>query len=168
MPSRGRILIWWCPATILPPCTCITSTRLRKDEGRKQREFVRMLERSLGSNESFPVVYARTRFLQVAAAEGIRCPATEVITNESDLKELRRRASDLPMVLKVDVSSGGEGVRVVRNLGGGEAGIPGVERSSVAGEGGEAGARRPRQAAGPAGVVATTSRGQRSGLCRRS
>ncbi len=88
---------------------------LEKRRGAKATRICAMLERSLGSNESFPVVYARTRFLQVAAAEGIRCPATEVITNESDLKSFADRIG-LPMVLKVDVSSGGEGVRVVRNL----------------------------------------------------
>lgn len=74
-----------------------------------------VIERSLGDSESFSVVYARTRFMQVAGEEGIRCPATEVITNECDLESFADRVGT-PIVLKADVTSGGEGVRVVRTL----------------------------------------------------
>jgi hypothetical protein len=74
-----------------------------------------LLERSLGNCESFPIVYARTRFIQVALEEGIRCPATEVIANERDLESIASRIG-LPMVLKANVTSGGEGVRVVETL----------------------------------------------------
>ena len=73
------------------------------------------IERSLGTGESFPVVYARTRFMEVAAEQGIRCPATERIASEQDIDSFARRFG-LPFVLKADVTSGGEGVRVVRTL----------------------------------------------------
>lgn len=86
-----------------------------KDRGHATGDICGIIERSLGNSDSFSVVYARTRFLQVAAEEGIRCPATEVVTNESDVKEFVKRFG-LPLVLKADVTSGGEGVRVVRDL----------------------------------------------------
>src|SRR6266849_5359748 len=50
-----------------------------------------LIERSLGNCESFSVVYARTRFVQVAQEEGNRCPSTEVITNEHDLESFASR-----------------------------------------------------------------------------
>ena len=86
-----------------------------KRRGAAGERICALLERSLGNNESFPTVYARTRFIQVAREEGIRCPATEVIANERDLESIASRIG-LPMVLKANVTSGGEGVRVVETL----------------------------------------------------
>ena len=74
-----------------------------------------VIERSLGNCESFSVVYARTRFMEVATEEGIRCPATERINHERDVEDFVSRVG-LPMVLKADTTSGGAGVRVVRTL----------------------------------------------------
>ncbi len=74
-----------------------------------------VIERSLGNREGFAVVYARTRFLEVAEAEGVRCPTTAVIASERDLEDFAQQAG-FPLVLKADVTSGGEGVRVVRTL----------------------------------------------------
>lgn len=74
-----------------------------------------LIERSLGAPESFPVVYARTPFIEMAREQGIRAPQTEVIT---DLNHLRKWVAEvgLPTVLKADGTSGGEGVRVANTL----------------------------------------------------
>ena len=75
----------------------------------------RVIERSLGAPESFPVVYARTTFMQLAQEEGIRVPETEVITTTQDLKKWVARIG-FPTVLKANCTSGGEGVRIVHTL----------------------------------------------------
>lgn len=74
-----------------------------------------LIERSLGSSDSFPVVYARSRFIQLAQAEGIRVPKTEVIADRDGLKKWIAETG-LPTVLKADGTSGGDGVRVVRTI----------------------------------------------------
>jgi hypothetical protein len=74
-----------------------------------------LLERSLGSPENFPALYARTKFMDLAQEKGIRVPKTSVIRDSSELKNWIAQ-SGFPVVLKADFSSGGDGVRVVRNL----------------------------------------------------
>jgi hypothetical protein len=71
-----------------------------------------LIERSFGSPESFPVVSARTAFMNLAQAEGLRVPATEVVESLASLKKWIAR-SGLPAVLKANGTSGGDGVRVV-------------------------------------------------------
>jgi biotin carboxylase len=60
-------------------------------------------------------VYARTAFMEMAREEGIRVPPTEVVKRQSDLKSCISRLG-LPVVLKADGTSGGDGVRIVHNL----------------------------------------------------
>jgi hypothetical protein len=74
-----------------------------------------LIERSLGSAESFPVAYSRSGFNELAQQEGIRVPATEAIANLDDLKDWIVR-NGFPMVLKANGTSGGDGVRIVRTL----------------------------------------------------
>lgn len=74
-----------------------------------------LIERSIGAPASFPVVYARTALSELARAEGIRVPKTEVITNREDLEKCASRIG-FPMALKADGTSGGEGVRIVHTL----------------------------------------------------
>lgn len=74
-----------------------------------------LIERSLGSSESFPIVYARTAFIDLARATGIRAPETKVIANASELKRWLTVVG-FPTVLKADGTSGGDGVRVVHNF----------------------------------------------------
>jgi hypothetical protein len=78
-------------------------------------ETAKLIERSLGMPESFPVVYARTRFIELAQEIGIRAPKTEVIANVHALKDWVGRMG-LPTVLKADGTCGGDGVRVVYTL----------------------------------------------------
>ncbi len=70
-----------------------------------------LIERSLGAPENFPVLYARTKFIQLAHEQGVRVPKTEIISDHADLKKWIAQ-TDLPMVLKADGSSGGDGVRI--------------------------------------------------------
>jgi hypothetical protein len=72
-----------------------------------------LLESSLGSPESFPIVHSRAAFMELARAEGIRVPETGAVETEEQVKNSVERFG-LPIVLKADGTSGGEGVRVVR------------------------------------------------------
>jgi hypothetical protein len=74
-----------------------------------------LIERSLGSSENFPALYARAKFMELAEEEGIRIPKTSVIRNSGELKNWIDQKG-FPVVLKADFSSGGDGVRVARNL----------------------------------------------------
>ena len=74
-----------------------------------------LIERSLGSPESFPVVYARSAFIDLARESGIRAPKTEVIANVAALKKWVAQAG-LPTVLKANGTNGGNGVRVVHSF----------------------------------------------------
>src|SRR5882724_4844105 len=46
-----------------------------------------LIERSLGAPTRFPVVYARTTTMELAEAEGIRVPKSEVIRNTDDVRK---------------------------------------------------------------------------------
>jgi hypothetical protein len=88
--------------------------RLHQREG-SQGELGQLIERSLGTAESFPTVYARTAFMGLAEAAGVRVPKTEVIDDAAALKKWIARVG-LPTVLKANGTSGGDGVRIVRTL----------------------------------------------------
>jgi hypothetical protein len=83
--------------------------------GESGQRVCQLIERSLGAPESFPVVYARTAFANLAREVGVRAPQTEVIASLDDLQKWIARFG-LPTVLKANGTSGGEGVRVVRTL----------------------------------------------------
>jgi len=106
---------------IIIPCDDVATLHLHDLYYRAQRSgkagetVCALMERSLGSPASFPLVYARTAFIEMAREEGIRVPLTEVVKHPSDLKNCISRLG-LPVVLKADGTSGGDGVRVVHNL----------------------------------------------------
>lgn len=89
-----------------------TRERQREKAGLSTCELI---ECSLGAAEGFPVVYARTPFINMAREQGIRAPQTEIITDLDGLRKWVARVG-LPTVLKADGSSGGEGVRVANTL----------------------------------------------------
>ena len=74
-----------------------------------------LIERSLGSPESFPIVYGRSEFIEVARQQGVRVPKTEIVANLNDLRRWIAQMG-LPTVLKTNGSSGGDGVRVVHTI----------------------------------------------------
>jgi len=79
--------------------------------GKTDSPICDLIERSLGSPESFAVVDARAAFMDLAHQEGLRAPATEVIRNTDDLSAWVARRG-LPVVLKANGTSGGDGVRI--------------------------------------------------------
>ena len=79
--------------------------------GNAGRLICSLIERSLGASESFPVVYHRSKFLELAEQEGIRVPKTAVVSDTNDLEKWGDRFG-FPLVLKANGSSGGDGVRV--------------------------------------------------------
>jgi hypothetical protein len=86
-----------------------------RNRGEAGASICALIESSLGSSASFPVVLARTAFLELAQEEGIRVPKSQVIHTASDLRDWVTRMG-CPTVLKTDRSSGGEGVRIVQTL----------------------------------------------------
>jgi Carbamoyl-phosphate synthase L chain, ATP binding domain len=88
---------------------------LERKRGKTSSSICRVIERSLGPAESFPVAYTRSAFIDLARQEGIRVPATKAITNLDELKDWIIR-NGFPVVLKADGTSGGDGVGIVRTL----------------------------------------------------
>jgi hypothetical protein len=86
--------------------------RREQDKGESGSKLMALIEKSLGSPASFPIVYARTPFMEMAHSEGIRVPATQVIANIAELTNCCGRIG-FPMVLKANGTSGGDGVRIV-------------------------------------------------------
>jgi ATP-grasp domain len=78
-------------------------------------EICELIVRSLGAPVSFPVVCARTSFMELAEQEGIRAPKTEVIATPTELRDWATRMG-FPTVLKTNGTSGGDGVRIVHTL----------------------------------------------------
>jgi Carbamoyl-phosphate synthase L chain, ATP binding domain len=86
--------------------------RREQDKGESGSKLMALIEKSLGSPASFPIVYARTPFMEMAHSEGVRVPATQVIANIAELTNCCGRIG-FPMVLKANGTSGGDGVRIV-------------------------------------------------------
>jgi hypothetical protein len=86
---------------------------IRKGVGGEQ--MCRLIERSLGDPQSFPIVNARTKLMELAEREGVRVPKTAVIRDRDDLIKWIEQTG-FPAILKADGSSGGYGVRAVRNM----------------------------------------------------
>jgi glutathione synthase/RimK-type ligase-like ATP-grasp enzyme len=74
-----------------------------------------LIERSIGSPDSFPIVIARASFMELASQEGIRVPKTVVLADVRDLEAWTSQMG-FPVVLKADGSSSGEGVRIAYTL----------------------------------------------------
>jgi ATP-grasp domain len=72
-----------------------------------------LIERSLGSPESFPIVGRRRELLEIARQEGLRVPQTKQLSTADDLKTWKT-TNELPWVLKGDGTFGGRGVRIAQ------------------------------------------------------
>jgi hypothetical protein len=108
------------PHLIVPGDDLATAHLQRLYEREKRRanggrSVCELIERSLGSSESFPVVYARAAFMEMARQENIRAPKTGVVENIDDLK-IWVAQTGFPIVLKANGTSGGDGVRVAHTL----------------------------------------------------
>jgi len=104
---------------LLIPCDDLATLHLHEIHERERRRGVegaaicKLIERSLGAPESFPVVHARAEFMETARAEGVRVPRTALVRNSVELEKWIG-AAGLPVVLKSNGSSGGEGVRIAK------------------------------------------------------
>jgi len=82
-------------------------------EGGSRGSIATLIERSLGSPESYAIVSSRYDLLSVAREEGIRVPDTQPINEVADLKSWEAKQT-FPWVLKADCTYGGAGVEIVR------------------------------------------------------
>jgi hypothetical protein len=104
---------------LLMPCNDLATRQLHEIHERARNQesqglaICRMIERSVGAPESFPVVYARASFMEAARIEGVRVPRTAQVRNIDELNAWVG-GGHVPVVLKSDGSSGGEGVRIVQ------------------------------------------------------
>lgn len=73
-----------------------------------------LIEKSLGSPQSYPIVSSRFNILRIAREEGLRVPTTAAIESESDLESWQARHG-FPCVLKADGTYGGKGVHIVHS-----------------------------------------------------
>jgi hypothetical protein len=87
-----------------------------QQRGKPDSSLCALIERSLGNARSFPVVQERGAFMDLARQEGVRVPPTQVVRNPSDLRSWIVRMG-LPVVLKANATSGGDGVKVANTLG---------------------------------------------------
>jgi hypothetical protein len=77
-------------------------------------ELRALIENSLGDPGGFGVLRSRARFQRVAQELGVRVPRTYTVTSERDATDSYARLGPAA-VLKLDGTSGGEGVRIVRS-----------------------------------------------------
>jgi len=89
--------------------------RRGQSDGSASALICALIERSLGPSESFPVLFARNAFMEVAQQAGVRVPKTGVIENKDDLRKQVGRLG-FPLVLKANGTSGGDGVRITQTL----------------------------------------------------
>ena len=80
--------------------------------GASGNKIAALIEKSLGSPESYPIVSSRYELLQVAREEGLRVPDTAQINSKSDLESWQARHR-FPYALKADGTYGGHGVKIV-------------------------------------------------------
>lgn len=74
-----------------------------------------LIEHSLGPASSFSIVSSRYDLLEIAREEGIFVPKTKRVNRIQDLDPWIEKQT-FPWVLKVDGTSGGGGVKVVRSI----------------------------------------------------
>jgi Carbamoyl-phosphate synthase L chain, ATP binding domain len=81
----------------------------------REQQFCELVKRSLGAEDGYAVVSDRGAFMRVAEEEGIRVPKTAVVASNDELR-MYVDSMGLPLVLKSNGSSGGDGVKVVHTL----------------------------------------------------
>jgi len=100
--------------------------------GRRRAPTVReQIEYSLGAPASCRMATSRGELMRLAAAEGVRAPATAWVLSPADLDDWGARHG-FPAVLKVDRSWGGLGVTVVRDVESARVALRGATQPSLA------------------------------------
>ncbi len=91
------------------------STNARSPGAGKFAETIcELIERSIGAPENFELIDDRAAFMHASQQAGVRVPCTEAVDDDEALKEFAAK-SGYPLVLKANGTSGGTGVRIVRN-----------------------------------------------------
>lgn len=107
---------------IIIPCDDQAVQQLHELHARARRqrqlgnEIGELIEKSLGSPDSYSTVRSRCEFLRIARQEGLCVPDTKQLDSEADLKSWQEQ-HPLPWVLKMDGTYSGYGVRIAHNLG---------------------------------------------------
>jgi ATP-grasp domain len=87
-----------------------------RSRGTSGAGLANLIEYSLGSPESYPIVSARCDLLRIACEEGVHVPDTKTLKTTDDL-ESWQAGHRFPWVLKGDGTFGGKGVRIAHTLG---------------------------------------------------
>jgi hypothetical protein len=82
--------------------------------GPQSASLIELIELSLGDSRSFAVSRSKSRLLSVAKALNIPCPNTIVVNSHEDIDRQLGRVS-YPVLIKLDESWGGRGVRLAYN-----------------------------------------------------
>jgi glutathione synthase/RimK-type ligase-like ATP-grasp enzyme len=85
--------------------------RALQGRGSNAYQLADIIERSVGTPSSFVFATQKSRFIELARAEGLRVPRTTPVRNIAELRDLLARTV-FPVVIKQDETSGGAGVRV--------------------------------------------------------
>lgn len=117
--SLRRAIHEFDPHVVLPTCDRSVEhlhelLAMEDGNGVSGKKCVAVIERSLGCRTSYPIVSSRNGLLSLAAELGIRTPGTWKVPTSGDLHEMVEKRSQ-PLVVKVDGTWGGTGVRFVRN-----------------------------------------------------
>jgi hypothetical protein len=91
---------------------CLHAKNLRA--GKSGAAICALIARSLGAPEYFPVIDDRMSFMQASQEAGVRVPQTASIADYQELHRWIAKAG-FPTVLKANGTSGGVGVRVLRD-----------------------------------------------------
>ena len=86
-----------------------------QDMGSDGQWLTELIERSLGSAESYPLVCGRYDLLRMASEAGLRVPYTQRVEGRNDLNAWQTE-QPFPWVLKADETWGGRGVRIAHCL----------------------------------------------------
>jgi len=116
-----RAIKSWDPAVVIP---CDDDAldmlcRIRQDVARRRpwmvpRRVLRTIDRSIGRRSSYPAKRGRIAQLKAFEQAGIRTPAYSRIESVAEAAEFAGRFG-YPVVLKIDASAAGQGVRICRN-----------------------------------------------------
>jgi hypothetical protein len=110
----------WQPDVVIP-CDDIATCRLHalhsravRGDGHDPGTIKAIIESSLGKPTSYSIAEKKSDFMAFAKGQELLVPDTVVVQNAKDLAE-RLDAADFPLVLKLDSTSSGLGVRIVHN-----------------------------------------------------
>src|SRR3984957_4163434 len=112
-----------CDPQLIVPCDDLAVQHLhelyRDSHETEAAHLAQLLETSLGSPASYPIVSSRYDVIKIAAEEGILVPDTTLLRSLDDLRAWEKKGK-LPVVIKADGTWGGRGVRIAHSAEGAE------------------------------------------------